>query len=668
MFKNLLNRIISAPPAAAAPSPAALAAAAFGTAPAPLEPPKTLAPPPSPEAIARADALVVEGNALEDAGQLAAAQARYLEAAAAAPGHARTHLNLGIVLAARGDADGAVQAYEKVLAIDPGHAFGNYNYARLAVLRGEHARAESLIAAALRTKPDFAQALVVQSSVLDALGQGERAVESLEAALRLQPDDAGAWFNLAVLLQRLSRADAAETAVLRALEGQPDNLGALSLYTRVLRDQGFASEALVPLRQVLAVQPESWIDRSIELLLMLYADGTSADELFRRHAEFGAGFEPTVAVRFERHPARGEASRRLRVGYVSCDFNLHPVTIFVVPLLEQHDRTQVEVFCYSYGETVDVMTERVRQLCDQWRDVTAMSDAEMADAIHADRIDVLVDLVGHTRAPRPGVFSQRPAPVQVSWVGYLNTTGLSRMDFRLSDRRADPIELAQPMHTERLWHLPVSQWCYRPARDERHDPVAPCQRTGHVTFGSFNAALKISRALARRWGELLARSPGSRLVVANINSERKRAAIRREIAAAGVAADRVEFLARVTLDKYLAIYDTVDIALDSYPYGGGTTTFDSLWMGVPVVTATGPRSVSRSAASLLQELGLDDWIAPSIDDFVEVALARAADRDAIAALRGSLRARLQASPLTDVPRFTRDLESAYRQMWLARTA
>jgi len=657
MLKNLLNRLRTTPaPSVPAPAAAPVAATAPAAAPAVL-----------PDDIARADALIVEGNRLEDEGQLERAEALYREAAAVAPVHPRTHLNLGIVLAARGDTGGAVEAYERVLTIDPAHPFGNYNYARLAVVRGDHARAESLIAAALHAKPDFPQALVVQSSVLEALGQNARAVESLEAALRLQPDDAGAWFNLAILLQRLSRADAAEAAVLRALEGEPDNLGALSLYTRVLRDQGFATEALVPLRRVLASPQATWVDRSIELLLMLYADGIPADELFHRHAQFGAEFERTVPVRFERHPERGDTKRRLRVGYVSCDFNLHPVTIFVVPLLEQHDRSQVEVFCYSYGETVDVMTERVRQLCDQWRDVTAMSDVEMADAIHADRIDVLVDLVGHTRAPRPGVFSQRPAPVQVSWVGYLNTTGLTRMDFRLSDRRADPIELAQPLHTECLRHLPVSQWCYRPARDEAQDPVAPCQRAGHVTFGSFNAALKISSALARRWGELLARLPGSRLVVANINSERKRAALRREIAAMGVAADRVEFLARVTLDKYLAIYNTVDIALDSFPYGGGTTTFDALWMGVPVVTATGLRSVSRSAASLLQELGLDDWIAPSIDDYVDVALARAADRDAIAALRGSLRARLQASPLTDVARFTRDLESAYREMWLART-
>ena len=204
--------------------------------------------------------------------------------------------------------------------------------------------------------------------------------------------------------------------------------------------------------------------------------------------------------------------------------------------------------------------------------------------------------------------------------------------------------------------------------DEPLSPVAPLEKNGFVTFGSFNAALKISPALCRRWGEILARLPESRLIVANVNSGRKQAAIRESIASMGVAPERVEFLVRVPLNQYLASYNAVDISLDAFPYGGGTTTFDSLWMGVPVVAAVGERSVSRSAASILEELGLADWIAPSIDDYVEVAVARASDAQALASLRQELQPRLKASPLTDLPRFARDLEAAYREMWLARTA
>ena len=644
MLKNLFNRIRATPPVPSA-APAAV-----------------------PDDIAGADALVAQGNEQEDAGNLAQAEGLYRRAIAAAPGHPRTHLNLGILLAAKGDATGAERAYEACLAVAPDHPFGNYNFARLAFLREDFARAGSLIATALRAKPDFPQALVLQSNVLDALGKAAPAIEAMEAALRLQPDDAGAWFNLALMLSRQTRLDDAVAALKRCVEGMPDHLDALALLSRLLRDQGFATEALATLRRALAIDPYGWSNRSFELLLMLFADEAAAQDLFRRHVEFGVDLERAVPVRFDRYRDAADRTRRLRVGYVSSDLYLHTVPFFLIPVLEQHDRSQVEVFCYSYGSTEDFVTERVRTLSDHWRAAHEMSDEALADAIHADGIDVLVDLVGHTAKPRLGVFSQRPAPAQVSWIGYLNTTGLTRMDFRLSDRRTDPIEIAQPVHTERLLHMPVSQWCYRPMVDEPLSPVAPLEKNGFVTFGSFNAALKISPALCRRWGEILARLPESRLIVANVNSGRKQAAIRESIASMGVAPERVEFLVRVPLNQYLASYNAVDISLDAFPYGGGTTTFDSLWMGVPVVAAVGERSVSRSAASILEELGLADWIAPSIDDYVEVAVARASDAQALASLRQELQPRLKASPLTDLPRFARDLEAAYREMWLARTA
>jgi predicted O-linked N-acetylglucosamine transferase (SPINDLY family) len=578
MFKNLLNRILPSP--ASAPAPAA------------TETPT--------DDIAAADALIVQGNALEDAGMLAQAQALYRTAVAKAPGHARAHLNLGIVLAAQGDDDGAIAAYERVLAIDAAHPFGNYNYARLLVVRGDNDRAETLAAQALRARPDFPQAT--------------------------------------------------------------------ELLARILRDQGFAREALVPLRSIIERDPANWLHRSFELLVMNSAGDDDADAMFRRHVQFGAGLEQAVPVRFARHPERGDPARRLRVGYLGSDFLLHPVAFFLIPVLEHHDRAQVEVFCYSSETRRDGMTDRIQDTCDHWREVAALSDDALADLIHADGIDVLVDLIGHTGIPRLGVFCQRPAPVQVEWLGYLNTTGLTRMDFRLSDERADPPAISQPRHTERLVSMPASQWCYRAMVDQDIEPVPPFERNGRLTFGSFNAAIKITPAACRRWAQVLLRVPGSRLVIGDINSRRKRAAIRRDIEGEGVAADRIEFMPRVGFDKYLGLYNAVDITFDTFPYGGGTTTFDSLWMGTPVVAAVGDTPVSRSAASILAALGLDDWIAPDVDRFVDVAVARASDLEAVRALRRDLRPRLQASPLTDLPRYTRDLEAVWRRMWLDRTA
>ena len=639
MLRNLLNRFASSPPSASAPA----------LTPAPAADP------------ALSDQLVAQGNALEDAGDLAGAEAAYRQAIAAAPRSARAPLNLGIVLAARGDDAGATAAYEAALALEPAHPFANYNFARLVYMRGDAARAEALLREALRGKPAFPQALVLLASVLDELGRTDEAIEAVEAALRLQPEDAGAWYNLGVMLRRARRHAQAEEAARRAfaLDGRTQ---ALELTSVLLRDQGFTAQALEPLRAAIAAEPDALGHRSSEAMILNFVDDVDARELFERHADYGRRLERAVPVRFEHRPADADPRRRLRVGYVSGDLCTHPVSLFLLPVLERHDRAAVEVFCYSSGRSADHVTQRLRQLAEHWVDARDMTDSQLADAIHADAIDVLVDLTGHTQHSRLGTFSQRPAPVQATWLGYLNTTGLTRMDYRICDRRTDPVELSQPLHTERLAHLPESQWCYRPFIELPLTPAAPVEANGHVTFGSFNNAPKITDAMCRRWGQVLARTPGSRLLVADVASERKRAAILAEVGRAGVEAGRVDFMPRVSLDEYFEAIARVDIALDTFPYGGGTTTFDALWTGVPVVAARGPTPVSRSAASLLEALGLDDWIAPTIEDLVDVAVRRAADHATIATLRRTLRRRLQDSPLTDEARFVRDLEALYRRM------
>ncbi len=583
MLKNLLTRFLpTTASASAVPTVSAVAPVAESR----------------PDDVAGADELIVEGNGLEDAGRLAEAEALYRQAVARAPRHARAHLNLGIVLDARGDVDGAVAAFEKVLAIDAQHPFGNYNLARLMVVRRDTARARALVAATLRAKPDFLQAL--------------------------------------------------------------------QLLVRIERDEGFAQEALDVLARILERDPADRLHRSFELMIMNNVEGVQPDAFFRRHAEFGAALEQAVPVRFHHGPEASDPARRLRVGYLSGDFTQHPVAFFLAPVLERHERAHVETFCYSLTGDSDAMTQRLRAAAHHWRDVAALPDEALADVIHADGIDVLVDLMGHSSIPRPGVFCQRPARVQVAWLGYINTTGLTRMDFRLTDARCDPPAIAQPLHTERLVPLPASQWCYPGDASQAIDPRPPFERNGHVTFGSFNSALKVTPAACRLWAQTMLRVPGSRLVIGDISSERKRAAILRDIADLGVAEHRIEFVPRVPGDKYMALYNAVDITLDTFPYGGGTTTFDSLWMGVPVVATRGDTPVSRSAAAILAALDLEDWIAPAVGDVVDLAVARATDLEALRALRPTLRPRLQASPLTDMARYVRDLESAYREMWLEK--
>ena len=658
MFKNLLSRIRTP---AVAPAPGAAEVAQ------PVAPP--LAPAAPPDDVARADDLVAQGNEREDAGDLDAAEALYRQAVAAAPGHARGHLNLGIALASRGDAEEAAAAYERVLAIDPRHAFGLYNYARLTLMRGDAAKALSLVEAALAARPEFAQALAVRSGALDALGRLEEAVAPLQASLALQPEDTGNWFNLTLLLRRLDRRVEAEAAVAQVLARDPDNLAGLEASMRIQMEMGFADRALLPVRRFVQLSPTTWPHRSFELMLMNFAGGFTAEETFRRHLDLAHDLQREVPVRFDRWPARGDARRRLRVGYLSCDFVLHAVPIFLAPVLERHDPSNVETFCYDFGtHKKDKMTARLRQAADHWREVATLDNEAIADAIHADGIDVLVDLAGHSGLPRLGVLAQRPAPVQASWLGYLNTTGLSTMDFRLCDVRSDPPGQAQPFHTERLFPLPDSQWCFQPISQRPLALESPFVRNGHLTFASLNNALKITPDMAQAWGRILAHAPGSRLLVCDTKSARKEAAILEAIAAQGVAADRVEFVPRLSLDAFADLVNSVDIALDTFPYGGGTTTFDALWRGVPVVAAKGDLPTSRSAPSLLAYLGLDDWIAPDLARYVDVALARASDLDALQALRRTLPARVAGSALADLPRFVANLEAAYRAMWLEKVA
>jgi predicted O-linked N-acetylglucosamine transferase (SPINDLY family) len=610
-----------------------------------------------------ADLLIASGNRAERKGLLSAARWRYLAAAALAPRHAAGHVNLGAVLEAmQRDAD-ALRAYERAHRAEPSEPYAQYNLGRMRGARGDRAEAERLLQAALLGKPDFPEALTVLADLQEVRGDFTAAAASLERALTLDSRVAGAWYNYGALLFKVGRYEVAEPALRRTLELEPRFSPAWYLLGNLLRDEGRNEEAAAAFAAAQRIEPGNYGMESLQVHALNQADRVSATELFDRHREFGERLEAALAPRFKDYAGEIRPDRRLRIGYVSSDFKWHPVAVFTLPLFERHDRSAVEVICYYTGRGADETTVRLRAAADAWRDVATQSDDELADLIHRDAIDVLVDLNGHSGVCRLGVFARQPAPVQASWLGYLNTTGLTRIQYRLSDARADPPGASDRLHTEQLVRLPHSLWCYRPAHRPNHAVQPPCLRNGFVTFGSFNSRSKLSGSVRRLWAQLLSRLPGSRLSLLDVPEGRARTNLVREFAAAGVAAERLDFLPRLGFVEYLRQFDAVDMALDTVPYGGGTTTFDALWMGVPVLTLTGERSVSRSAASILAALGLEDWIASSEEDYLRKALARATDVSGLAALRGSLRRRLQASPLMDEARFARDVEAAYREMW-----
>lgn len=612
-----------------------------------------------------ANALIASGRGAETAGRAAAALWRYRTAAWLAPGLPAPHLNIGAVLEARGDSAGALRAYESALQADAADPYANYNAGRLAFWRGEVERAERLIRGALGLRPEFADALVMLAYVLDARKQHAQAAESLEAALRLQPDAPGPWYNYGETLWKLSRYDEAEAALRRALELEPRFVPAWHLLGNMLRGTSHLEKALEAFAQARRLDPGRFDLESMELLTLSLSDGLSAEALFERHRAFGARLEAAIPPRTAPYAQSRDPERRLRIGYVSCDFNRHPVSWFLIPLLQRHDRAGFEAYCYYTGDQVDDVTAQVRSAAAAWREVKPLSDEEIAEAIARDAIDVLVDLTGHAGALRLGVFARQPAPVQLSWLGYLHSTGLTRIAYRLSDARADPPGEADRLHTETLLRLPHCQWCFRPAYDAPVASESPCRRNGHVTFGSFNHVPKLTATTRRLWAGVLRQLPQARLLLVGVPHGRAQEDLRRDFADAGIDGARLAMLPRVSMGEYLAQFANVDIALDSTPYGGGTTTFDALWMGVPVLTLAGERPASRSASSILGALGLEDWIARTPEEYVQRAAAHAADPLAIAALRGSLRARLQDSPLMDEARFARNLESAVRDLWRA---
>jgi predicted O-linked N-acetylglucosamine transferase (SPINDLY family) len=639
--------------------------------------------------------LVAEGIRAEAAGRFVEACDRYQQALRILPGHGPAYLNLGIALEGAGDARSARQAYLSTLEVDPGNPYAHFNLGKLLHAAGNDAEAARQLQAALERKADFTDARVVLASVLEAQGDAEGALEMLRRAVRERPDYAGAWFNYALLLQKLDRVAEAEAAMRRTLELWPDRAdvwlregellkllqrlpeseaalrrtlamdarlsGAYRLLASILLDQLRIEEAL----QVLAAGHEFDTDghtRACELFMLNFHEGISAEALFERHKAFGDEVESRHQP-FTTFAGSRDPERKLRIGYISGDFRAHPVGWGFLPLVENHDRSRHDVYCYSLFAAADDVTRRIARNITRWHDVTPLSTEQLANVIHTDRIDILVDLSGYGGISPIDVLASRPAPVQASWLGYLSTSGMKRIDYRITDAFADPPGDADRFHTEKLLRLPHSQWCYRPPATA--DPVAapPCTRNGFFTFGSFNQAAKLSPAVRRLWAEILKRTPGSKLLVVGVPPGPATQLLVEEFSRAGIDPSRVAIEPRRLLEDYFKTLRSVDVALDTLPYSGGTTTCDILWMGTPVLTLPGSRSVSRSACSILGTLGMREWMASSPEDYVAKAVRAAGDSGWLAEQRRSLRDRMRASPLMDEARFARDMEALYRQMW-----
>ena len=610
------------------------------------------------------EAHVALSNVCDSQGDFTAAAASLEAALRQRPDYAGALYNYGLLLKKTGRSLEAETALKRAIGIEPDNADACYELATLLHVRGEFDDAERFFRLTLERKPDHTDAHAALFDLYDTQGNFAAAASAAEGVLRQRPDWVSALNNYGHILKKLRRLTESEAAYRRAIALDPAFLPGYRGLGGVLLAQSRIADALEVFRSGRAFDPEGFDLEMAELFALNYIEDMSVDEIFARHRAFGERLERKYPQRTEPFRNDRNPERRLRVGYVSADFFQHPVAMFAIPLLERHDRSVCEIYGYSTGTTQDWVTRQLQSRIDAWRDAASMSDVELVEAIARDQIDILVDLTGLTgHFFRPGVFARQPAPVQVTWLGYPNTTGTTRIQYRFADNITDPQGYADRYHTESLVRLPHSQWCYRPFVSVDCAEAPPMKRNGFVTFGSFNEFTKLSPSILRRWTEILARLPDARLAIARVSDGPAKDGLIRDLERAGIAPDRISFLPVVTMDEYYRRFGTVDIALDSAPYSGTTTTCDTLWMGVPVLTLPGTRSASRPSASILTTLGLTEWIASTPEDYVQRAVEFAGDEANITMLRKSLRTRMLASPLMDEPRFARDVEAAYRRMW-----
>ncbi len=599
--------------------------------------------------------------ALQNLGRGEEAIGHYARALALAPAHAGLHFNRAAGLETLGRFDEAEAGYRNALELAPDLALAHNNLGSLLRKRGRTQEAVETISRALALQPEFAQARLNLVYALIELSRFEEGLIELDRYIAASPKDANALLERGRTLEQLGRFPEAKECTLRALESMPGLAEGYMRLGSLQRFVGDHAEAIANLRRAVDLAPDSVQNWTALLFALNFADGIAPSEIHAAHLEFGRRFTPT-AVKSD-HANAPDPRRRLRVGYVSGDFRTHAVAQFFEPVLEHHDRQSVEILCYYTLNRADAVTARLRRHADAWREVHALSDDALADKIRADGIDVLVDLSGHTAHNRLLVFGRKPAPVQATWLGYLNTTGLPAMDWRITDPHAAPEGLLEAYHSERLMRLPHCQWCYRdpegaPSVTRRSPPAA-----GRVVFSAFTNPSKITRELIGLWSKLLARVPDARLLLVGQGMDSIAGEYRAHFARDGIATERIALQGSRPFPEYLALHGEVDIMLDTCPYTGGTTSCHALWMGVPLVTLVGKTSTSRGGASLLNTIGLTDLVADSPERYLEIAENLANDPARLTELRAGLRGRMLSSPLMDIPNFTRSLETAYRSMW-----
>jgi protein O-GlcNAc transferase len=582
---------------------------------------------------------------------------------AASDQQARHHFQQGHALTEQGKYPEAAAQYQQALRLQPESASGHNNLGNVLALQGKLPEAVASYRQAVRCQPDFAAAHSNLGNALRELGRLEEAVASLQEALRLQPDYTEAHYNLAIALRAQGKLDEALASSRQAIRCKPDYAEAHLNLGNILKDQGRLDEALAAYRTCLNIQPHAAHMHSNLVLTLHYHPGYDAAAIYEECRRWNQQHAEPLSKLIQPHTNQPNPERRLRIGYVSPVFRDHASSFFTIPLLSNHDHRDYEIVCYSDGSWSDDLTERHRRCADIWRSTAGLSDEQLAELVRSDQVDILVDLAMHTANNRLLVFARKPAPVQVAWLGYPGTTGLSTIDYRLTDPYLDPPGLFDASYSEQSVRLPDTFWCYDPLTDGPPVNSLPALENGIATFGCLNNFCKINDTVLALWAQVLQAVPQSRLLLlAPPGEARERVSAR--LLQEGLAAERIEFATRQPRTEYLGLYHRMDLCLDPLPYNGHTTSLDALWMGVPTITLVSKQTAfGRAGWSQLCNLGLQEWAAETAEQYVALAAQVAGDLPRLQELRTTLRQRMQQSPLMDGQRFARHVEQAYRQMW-----
>lgn len=565
------------------------------------------------------------------AGRLQKAKDLMSEVARNNPADIETWIILAQVNAQLGNPPEVERCCREIIAVMPGSVDAHFHLASALQLQGRHEEAANVFGRVLQLNPNHVQALVSMGKIFHHQDKYDDAMVYYQKALALAPGIGEVHAMIGCIQQR----------------------------------RGQIAASIASYRRELGMRPRDYWFHSDLVSTFNYSDEHDAAAVYAEHVRWGETHRMAVQGA-PKYPNVRNPDRRLRVAYVSPDLRRHSVASFIEPLLARHDPEQVDVYCYADVQAPDDVTERLRGLVPHWLITCGMNDAALFERIRADRIDILVDLTGHNLGHRLMVFTAKPAPIQVTYLGYPNTTGLPAMNYRFTDAWADPPGTTEIHHTETLVRLPRGFLCYRPLPDAPDVTPLPAIERGSITFGSFNNYMKVTPRTIATWAAILKALPDTRLLLKNpsfgdVGTQR----LCREIFTEhGIGADRLELLGPVVGQaNHLEVYSRVDIALDTFPYNGTTTTCEALWMGVPVIALAGPVHASRVGVSLLSQAGLDNLIASSTDDYVQRAVSLASDVVALARLRATLRERIANSALCDEKGFTASVEEAYRMMW-----